>query len=44
MPLKVTVLAREPQPVPEQEEIEERAEQPAFEPAEAEAIQPGRPH
>ena len=44
MPIKKTVLAREPQPVPEQEEIEERAELPAFEPAEAEATQPGRPH
>ena len=44
MPIKKTVLAREPQPVPEQEEIEERAELPAFEPAEAEATQPERPH
>ena len=44
MPLKKIVLARDPQPVPEQEEIEERAELQAFEPTEAEAIQPGRPH
>ena len=44
MPIKKTVMDRDPQPVPEQEEIEERAELLAFEPAEAEAIQPGRPH
>ena len=44
MPIKKTVLARDPQPVPELEEIEERADLQAFEPTEAEAIQPGRPH
>ena len=44
MPIKKTVMDRDPQPVPEQEEIKERAELLAFEPAEAEAIQPGRPH
>ena len=44
MPIKKTVPARDPQPVPEQEEIEKRAELQAFEPTKAEAIQPGRPH
>ena len=44
MPLKKIALDRDPQPLPEQEEIEERAELLAFEPAEAKAIQSGRPH
>ena len=40
MPIKKTVPARDPHPVPEQEEIEKRAELQAFEPAEAKAMEP----
>ena len=40
MPIKKIALDRDPQPVPEQEEIEERAELLAFEPVEAKAMEP----
>ena len=44
MPLKLTAREREPQPSEEQEEIEQRANQPKLEPAEAKAMEPGRPY
>ena len=44
MPLKLTAREREPLPPEAQEEIEQRAKQPKLEPAEAKAMEPGRPY